>query len=101
MSPWETVFGLLHGQAGTHKDQGRCHPEEERFHLSYCVSFRGGGPALGLVKMLKGRRGGERETEWEGLSDPKIPGEGENKGGEQRMQSVVGFLNRTVGAGMG
>ena len=50
--------------------------------------------------MLKRRRGGERETEWEGLSDPKIPGGGGNKG-EQRKENVVGSLNRTVGAAMG
>ena len=47
MSPWDTVFGMLHGQAGTHKDQGRRHLEEERFHILIVFPSGEGAQLLG------------------------------------------------------
>ena len=46
LSPWENVFGLLHGWLGQEHIRIR---QEEKLHLprGVVVSFRGGEPAAG------------------------------------------------------
>lgn len=99
LSPWENVFGLLHGWLGQEPIRIRQMlpggGETPSPSWSGCF-LQGRGPSSWMNENVEKEKRDFRETEREGLGDPQVLREGENglARGERRMENVTGSLDR-------